>query len=166
VRCCWMRPFYALTIIIIAGLFMLATMYDSMSFQSRAAYAVNNAWISAQRPIIGHGIGTGGLVYYAYQEPVVKTDHAARGQWPRRLHNDWLQAAVECGIPYAIGLAALWAWWCIKAAGRGDWAVSLPLVGLGLVAVMDFPLQIPVQASVFWMMGGLCDFNRKGELCT
>jgi O-antigen ligase len=151
----WDRIYYG---IMVAALVVVCVpmALEVKSVQYRATYAVNCLPIIAKKPLTGYGAGTFQIVYQVWDEPIAQIPDAEKRS-PKRLHNDWLQAVVEHGVIYAGMMFWMWAAWCVKAARRKDWAVSLSLGALGLVAAMDFPLQIPVHCAVFWMLGGVAD---------
>lgn len=129
------------------------------SYTERLVYARNSVFIGMQRPLVGYGAGTGGWIYYYFQEPVVKSFSAVHeNRWPRRLHNDWIQAFVELGF---IGLALYMAI-LVRALMRGrNTAAGCALFALSLNALMDFPLQLPIGCWMWWVLVGLC-YAKKG----
>jgi len=83
----------------------------------------------AERPLSGWGLNTYVPVYRQF---ALYDD----GTYVNRAHNDWLQFAVEGGIPFAaIMLAVLL--WSIRPALRSGWGVGL--IAICLHAVVDYP---------------------------
>lgn len=86
------------------------------------------------------------------------------GRW-QEAHNDWLQVAIELGVPgiLLLGLAfAGWSflWWSsLRRTRRGfHFYLSLPL-GLGLLvpvfcSLADFPLREPATGLLFFCLAG------------
>ncbi|MCC6420269.1 MAG: hypothetical protein IT429_18705, partial [Gemmataceae bacterium] len=73
------------------------------------------------------------------------------GLFSNQAHSDWLQWAAEGGVPFAVLLAAFAACLLLPAV-RSIW-------GLGLFAVfgnclIDYPLQKPAVAAVFFTLAG------------
>ncbi len=93
-----------------------------------------------ERPLMGFGLGTFRYAYpaYAVVDYGVVLNHA---------HNDWLEFAVEGGLPFAVLLLAA-AGFAVRLGVRHPWGIGLPFVFLhGLV---DFPLQ--VDAVLVWIL--------------
>jgi O-antigen ligase len=124
--------------------------------------AIQAAWplLSAQ-PWWGHGLGTFESVFTTVQ-PV-----ALPGRW-RELHSDWLQLAIEAGIPALVMLVLLLGFWlrhCWQAIAadfraRGAFIRIFPVAGVLVAAICslgDFPLREPATAMlVFFLAGALC----------
>ena len=79
-----------------------------------------------------------------------------------RLDNDWLQVALERGIPAALLLAALWFRAIMAAARRAsedgsplDAAAAASLTVLAVCALLSAPLHTPSTAALFWIFIGL-----------
>lgn len=146
------------SVALLAGMvaFFVAYRGKANSLQCRIAYTSNSARILAiwPRPVQGFGPGTTGSVYYHYQEPVVHSwARDNLGAWPMHLHNDWMQYALELGIPgLALYLAILG---MALYHGRGT-AAGVALFGLSVNAAMDFPLQTPAGCWLWWALVGLC----------
>lgn len=114
----------------------------------------------AERPLAGSGFGSFGEVYPRVQtaHPAFTVDHA---------HNDYLQLAVELGVPAAALLAASWMFLTARGA-RAALARSAALsrraqlagavggaAALLAHAVLDFNLQLPANALVFAVLLGM-----------
>ena len=92
------------------------------------------------------------------------------GRWTR-MHNDWLQMALECGWPafaLLLLLTAFWLrdWWRNFSSLTGEnttvsraWLEQLiPMTGCGTVllcSIGDFPLRETSLALIFFMLAGL-----------
>jgi putative inorganic carbon (HCO3(-)) transporter len=76
-------------------------------------------------------------------------------QWYQEAHNDYIQLAVEMG---AIGVAiGIWALLILAARMREPW-LAAGVVGLLMHSTVDFPLQIPAVAVLFF---AVCAFAEK-----
>jgi putative inorganic carbon (HCO3(-)) transporter len=76
-------------------------------------------------------------------------------QWYEEAHNDYVQLAVEMG---AIGVAiGVWALVVLAARMREPW-LAAGVVGLLMHSTVDFPLQIPAVAVLFFVV---CAFAEK-----
>jgi O-antigen ligase len=83
----------------------------------------------AQHPIAGWGLETYVPTYRMF---ALYDD----GTYVNRAHNDWLQFAVEGGLPFAALMAAIF-FWSIRPAVRSVWGVGV--VAIGIHAVVDYP---------------------------
>ena len=125
-------------------------------------------WVAAwplfcEHPLMGQGLGAFESRFTAVQ-PI-----DLRGRW-RELHSDWLQLAVEAGLPALIlALAVTAAWWrSVWRLVKADYQVSrlwalergLPVAGIIvalLCSAVDFPLREPATAIlVFFLAGTVC----------
>lgn len=144
-----------------------AIMAEDVTFGGRLRAIEAGLPLIAERPVFGHGLGMFESVFTRVQPPDML------GRW-RELHSDWLQLAVEAGIPalaLAVILAVAWAGsWIgdILRAGRKGWerpwVVIFPAAGV-LVAMicsaLDFPLREPATAAlVFFTAGGVVTARR------
>jgi len=97
----------------------------------------------------GSGFGSFDRVFYRYE----RTEHLS-SVYLNQAHMDWLQVVIEGGIPAALLLAALIAWFFIKtgaAFGRRGIADKREIAGLAMTFVMiaigsavDYPLRVPI----------------------
>ena len=99
-----------------------------------------------RRPLSGFGLGSFPKLSnaYAVREFSVYANH---------VHNDWLESAVEGGIPFA--LLVLWIFAPRVPAGfRRPW--SLGLLAMMLHACVDYPFPRPaVSGWMFALLGAL-----------
>ena len=117
----------------------------------------------AERPLLGHGLGTFAAEYPRFRSPEYflrsratnVTDHA---------HNELLEIAAEQGL---VGLVAtLWLWgvaFCmgmrsLRAPG-GQWKLGLGILGAATVlllhGMLDVGLRYPPDQTLFWLLLGL-----------
>jgi O-antigen ligase len=105
----------------------------------------SSAAMFRDRPWTGFGSGTWAVAYPAY---ALYDD----GRFVNQAHNDWVQWALEGGLPLLAAMAGF-ALLLARPAWRSIW-------GLGLLAVMlhclvDYPIQQrPALAGWFFAMGG------------
>jgi hypothetical protein len=83
----------------------------------------------AEHPVTGWGLDTYVPVYRMF---ALYDD----GTYVNRAHNDWLQFAVEGGLPFAALMAALF-FWSVRPAIRSVWGVGV--IAIGIHAVVDYP---------------------------
>ncbi len=79
-----------------------------------------------------------------------------------RFDQDWVQTAVESGLPAALLLLAVWARAVVMAVRRGraedsalDRGVAVSLLVLGACSLVSSPLHTPATAALFWILAGL-----------
>ncbi len=123
---------------------------------------------STQAKLFGHGLGSFAAVFTAVQ-PATLTE-----RWSQ-LHSDWMQLAVEAGIPALVLAALLTAAWCVcwwRKASKLESAKALfrtpdsasgsifmlaPLAGIFTVLICsgaDFPLRETGSALAFFYLAG------------
>ena len=117
--------------------------HEDWSSHRRQLYASTISMI-AERPAIGHGLGTYESAYprFATFDLDRRVNHA---------HNDWLEWAAEggLGVPLClIGFLALVAW----HARRHLWSWGIAFVLAH--SLVDYPLQRPGMSGWFWVLGG------------
>jgi O-antigen ligase len=83
----------------------------------------------AERPLTGWGLDTYVPVYRMF---ALYDD----GTYVNRAHNDWLQFAVEGGLPFAALMAAIFIW-SIRPAVRSIWGIGV--LAICIHAVVDYP---------------------------
>jgi len=119
----------------------------------------------ADRPLLGHGLGAFRPLSESYRNfPDSVTMNDA--------HNEFLETAVELGIPGAVVFIAAILWIvyvCLAGVFRRRRDAELPLLGacagvmLGIHSLVDFSLQIPAIATTFAMILGLAFANAWPE---
>src|SRR4029078_13478389 len=85
----------------------------------------------AERPLTGFGLGTWPSVYPGY---ALFDD----GTFVNQAHNDWMQWAVEGGMPFFLILLAVAAW-SVRPAVQSLWGIGLCVVFLH--SLIDYPMQ-------------------------
>jgi O-antigen ligase len=109
------------------------------------------AWVTALRMASDNlviGQGPSSWVYRSVlysNEPIVNTFHQHR----QFAHNDLFQTAAEWGVAPAVAWVLAWAgafWNCARRSADNlvsELPILLALLGMGLHALMHFPLQVP-----------------------
>lgn len=126
----------------------------------------------AERPLLGWGAGSFEGVFGLHQGPGFRTR-------PLRAHNEYLDSALEYGIPAAAALAISVAWLgavCARGVRRRRRNNFYPAAGLasvvlvGFHAGVDFTLQDPGVPALFALLAGTgcaqswnSDRRRKGS---
>ncbi len=114
-------------------------------YSTRRDLLVSSIAMFRDRPLTGFGLGTWSTVYPAY---AIDDD----GLFANQAHNDWVQAAVEAGIPGLLLLSALFVW-SVGAAWRTVWGIGIPFVLLH--ALVDYPIQRQALAVYFFLLAGI-----------
>lgn len=134
------------------------------------------AWMVRQQPLCGWGFGAFKTAYYqavpAFQaeSPDAELFEAhlieAQGRPPYHVHNDYLEIAVETGLPGLALFAGLLAWTAValarlllaRPATSHTWlalGVTAGLLAILADATLSFPLSLPLNALLFWTLLGL-----------
>ena len=123
--------------VVLSGLFVYAAGFNTVisklqqTDQLAVRRHINESSLNmlAVHPITGWGLDTYVPVYRMF---ALYDD----GSYVNRAHNDWLQFAVEGGIPFALLFATMVAW-SIRPAVRSGWGIGL--IALAIHAVVDYP---------------------------
>ncbi len=155
----------------LAALFTAATgssrWSDLRPLTGRAALWSAGSRLLTDRPVTGFGLRHTGLILpQGLRREVADTGPAARRWLPTtlvdRLDGDWLQLAVERGLPAAGMIFLLWAGalvrsWRIATRHRStlDAGIFGSLTALGTCTLTSAPLHTPATAVLFWLLTGL-----------
>ena len=127
---------------------------SSVSVSSRAEMATTTAEATRAFLPLGAGLGTFRGVYRLYEDhdavDRVVTNHA---------HNDYLELALEMGIPGILLMLAFLAWWVATANAAWRSSASSPYARAAAVAsaallfhsLVDYPLRTGALSAVFAM---------------
>lgn len=100
----------------------------------------------------GSGLGSFRSVYQLYEDPARVND-----TYVRHAHNDYVELALETGLPGILLIVAFLAWW-VRIASRA-WrnvdayarAASIASGAILLHSLVDFPLRTPAISALFAM---------------
>lgn len=108
----------------------------------------------ASSPLVGHGPGA-----FEREYPRWRGDEAGMDPIQDHVHDDWLEHAVEEGVPAALtfALLVLGGLWAAVRAGQG--AVAAGLASLAARACVDFPLARVPELVLLAVFLGLA-YNR------
>ena len=132
-------------------------------------------WETASRmfvdnPIIGVGVGNFSTVSPPYWNAVESTRYARHTRRPFEVHNEYLEVAVEQGLPgiaallglVAFGLAGSYGL-AMRSAGRLERKLGLAyfaaLVATSIDSTVTYTLQVPGSALLVWVLLGLIAFG-------
>jgi O-antigen ligase len=101
---------------------------------------------------VGSGLGTFEKVYRLYEDPA-----AVDRTFVNHAHNDYLEIAVEMGIPGLIAVLLFLTWWAIAAARQWRTNANDPFAKAATIAsaailahsLVDFPLRTAAISALF-----------------
>jgi O-antigen ligase len=132
----------------------LRFMNDRDPFGGRREFLASSVAMVKDRPAMGFGLGNWPRAYPAY---ALFDD----GTYVNQAHNDWMQWAVEGGLPFLAML--LWlAGMVLPAAWKSVWGIGL--VSLWVHCLVDYPMQQrPAVGAWFFALLGLMAAGRAGR---
>ena len=133
---------------------------SAVSVRGRMAIWRNTLEMVNDRARRGVGLGNHAVWYPRYANAVVPDPlHSTSTRQADFVHNDYLQAAAELGLPglalvmWLVVAVAMTAWRALTAVPEGQgplsMAVVLSLVGLGVDALVSFPFQLAYPPLLF-----------------
>ena len=125
---------------------------SSTSFESRQKFWSNSVSAIGDHWLLGSGIGTFRDIYPRYE------DHSAVTRtFVNHAHNDYLEIALESGIPGILLLIAFFAWWIRRAsaiwrsatADRFAQAATIASAAILVHSFVDYPLRTAALSAIF-----------------
>lgn len=124
----------------------------SVSLATRSAMAKNSLTLLREHGALGTGAGSFASIYATVEDPA-----AVDQVFVNHAHNDYLEWAVEGGVPGLILLLAFLIWWGRRAKAmlqdrRADGFAQAGMIAaliLLLHSAVDFPLRTAALASLF-----------------
>jgi O-antigen ligase len=114
-------------------------------YSVRAELVRSSAEMVRDRPLTGFGLGTWSDAYPTYA-------HFDDGRFVNQAHNDWIQWAVEGGVPFLVLMLAIVAWIAAPAV-RSLWGIGM--LAVFIHCLLDYPMQQrPALAAFFFAMLG------------
>jgi O-antigen ligase len=127
-------------------------LWEPDPFAGRREFLVSSLAMLHDRPAMGFGLGNWARAY----------PHYARfddGTYVNQAHNDWVQWAVEGGVPFFAILLSLAAM-AVPAACRSIWGIGL--VSVWVHCLVEYPLQQrPGIGAWFFVLLGLLAASRN-----
>jgi len=125
---------------------------NATSFESRQAMWSNTIPAIGDNLVSGSGAGSFPRVYRQYEDQAAVTT-----TFVNHAHNDYLEIALEVGLPGLLLLAALFLWWGSRAvpiwrsASTDRYAVAASIVTAAILvhSIVDYPLRTAALSSIF-----------------
>jgi O-antigen ligase len=151
----------ALALTLVASLAALILMWSSpvnrgaaTSVSSRQAMVTNSIELLGEFGIAGSGLGTFEKVYRMNERP-----DRVDGYYVNHAHNDYLELAIETGLPGILLMLLFLLWWGgavwqmarSPAADQFAYAGAIASATLLLHSLVDFPLRTAAMSAVFAM---------------
>lgn len=120
----------------------------------------------AESPVIGHGIGNFVSAYGRAQE-----DYFANGEYseteelvagsPEYAFNEYLQVAVEYGIPFLLVVSLVIGFSLWKGSSEGRIGLCGGVISVLVFAFSSYPMQIPGFAVTFYFLLAACAIGHS-----
>lgn len=120
----------------------------------------------AESPVIGHGTGNFVSAYGRAQE-----DYFAKGEYseteelvagsPEYAFNEYLQVAVEYGIPFLLVVSLVIGFCLWKGSSEGRIGLCGSVISVLVFAFSSYPMQIPGFAVTFYFLLAVCAIGRS-----
>ena len=120
----------------------------------------------AESPVIGHGTGNFVSAYGRAQE-----DYFANGEYseteelvagsPEYAFNEYLQVAVEYGIPFLLVVSLVIGFCLWKGSSEGRIGLCGSVISVMVFAFSSYPIQIPGFAVTFYFLLAACVIGRS-----
>lgn len=156
----------------IAGGIMFIVISYSL-FQLKAASANGrlfmwkiSALAIAESPVIGHGTGNFVSAYGRAQEnyfangEYLETEELVAGS-PEYAFNEYLQVAIEYGIPFLFVVLLIIAFCFWKGSREGRIGLCGSIIAVLVFAFSSYPMQIPGFAVTFYFLLAACVIGRS-----
>jgi len=161
-RWCGWKPVAAAALV--SGAFVLVVGPESLldrlrnqdEWGGRVEMATASVAMLRDRPWTGFGLGNWALAYPAYAT-------FDDGLFANQAHSDWIEWAVEGGLPFALALVAFAAV-AIPAAVRRVWGLGIPFFLLH--CLVDYPSRRQGLALLFFTLAGLAIRRRASAART
>ena len=134
------------------------------SVSSRQAILVNSLGLVHEYGPVGSGLGTFEQVYRLSEDPATVDRY-----YVNHAHNDYLELAVETGLPGVILMLMFLAWWGNSvwrmarspAADHFAMAAAIASAAILLHSAVDYPLRTAAMSAVFAMCLALILQSRR-----
>lgn len=125
---------------------------NATSFETRQAMWSNTIPAIGDNLALGSGVGSFPRVYRQYEDQAAVTPTVTN-----HAHNDYLEIALEAGLPGILLLAAFFLWWSSRAvpiwrsALVDPYAVAASIASAAILvhSLVDYPLRTAALGSIF-----------------
>ena len=120
----------------------------------------------AESPVIGHGTGNFVSAYGRAQESYFangkfsETEELVAGS-PEYAFNEYLQVAMEYGIPFLLVISLVIAFCLWKGSSEGRIGICGGVISFLVFAFSSYPMQIPGFAVTFYLLLAACVIGRS-----
>lgn len=120
----------------------------------------------AESPVVGYGIGNFISVYgraqenYFANEEYSETEELVAGS-PEYAFNEYLQVAIEYGIPFLFVVLLVIAFCLWKGSGEGRIGLCGGIIAVLVFAFSSYPMRIPGFAVTFYFLLAACVIGRS-----
>lgn len=120
----------------------------------------------AESPLIGHGTGNFVSAYGRAQENYFangefsETEELVAGS-PEYAFNEYLQVAMEYGIPFLLVVSLVIAFCLWKGSSEGRIGICGGVISFLIFAFSSYPMQIPGFAVTFYLLLAACVIGRS-----
>lgn len=120
----------------------------------------------AESPVVGHGIGNFISVYgrtqerYFANEEYSETEELVAGS-PEYAFNEYLQIAIEYGIPFLFVVLLVIAFCLWEGSSEGRTGICGGVISVLVFAFSSYPMQIPGFAVTFYFLLAACVIGRS-----
>jgi len=134
------------------------------SVSSRQAILVNSLGLVQEFGPVGSGLGTFEQVYRLSEDPA-----AVDRYYVNHAHNDYLELAIETGLPGVILMLLFLAWWghsvwrMVKSPASDHFAMAGAIASAAILlhSAVDYPLRTAAMGAVFAMCLALIVQSRR-----
>ena len=120
----------------------------------------------AESPVIGHGTGNFVSAYGRAQENYFangefsETEELVAGS-PEYAFNEYLQVAMEYGIPFLLVVSLVIAFCLWKGSSEGRIGICGGVISFLVFSFSSYPMQIPGFAVTFYLLLAACAIGRS-----
>jgi len=134
------------------------------SITSRQEIATNSLALAGEFAPVGSGIGT-----YAKLYPLTEDPATIERVYVNHAHNDYLELAVETGLPGILLIILFLAWWSksvlrmLRSPGSDEFAMAGAIASAAILlhSLVDYPLRTAAISAVFAMSLALIIQSRR-----
>ncbi len=160
-----------LPICMAAGIILAMTGYALFQLKATSANGRLFMWkvstlAIAESPVAGYGAGNFASAYGKAQENYFANGaYSEMEEWvagsPEYAFNEYLQVAVEYGLPFLTVVLSVIAFCLWKGSGEGQTGICGGVISVLVFAFSSYPMQIPGFAVTFYFLLAACAIGRS-----